>query len=45
MKTTWRVLDKEGNIVFIGEHGWYNEADEYIKQHPNDELTLDPEMK
>jgi hypothetical protein len=46
MKTTWRVLDKDEKIVFIGKHGWYNEAQEYIDAHKdNKDLKIDPESK
>ena len=45
MKTTWRVIDKNSEVVFIGPNGWYNEAEEYIKEHSDEELELDPDMK
>lgn len=49
MKTTWRVVDKDGNIVFTGPNGWYGEAKKYIDDNPEETkekgLDLDPDMK
>lgn len=44
LKTTWRVLDEKGKIVFVGLNGFYGEADKYIKEHKEVKLELDPEM-
>jgi len=48
MKTTWRVIDKDKKIVFVGKNGFYGEAKKYIDEHKDEVkekgLDLDPEM-
>lgn len=45
MKTVWRVINSKGEVVFQGKSGYYQEADKYIKDHPEQkDLKLDPEM-
>lgn len=44
IKTIWRVLDKNNKVVFEGPNGWFTEAEKYLKEHSEEDLTLDPEM-